>query len=162
MILYYPCVICTSLLNIDAIIILLFYYINAWTQMVHNTLRTSFRLVFSKYNLKSRGIDLEQPSYNNRFFIIRLPIKLVTYGTNYLLISKRSSKFSDFSRHLKGFWLQQNRAHLSLQLLYIACSLIVYLFFNCTSSIFSIYNKIILIFFETFIVLFLIYIFIYI
>ena len=92
-----------SLLNIDAITVLMFYYTNALNSNGPQYIKNFFQTRHTKYNLRSRGINLEQPGYNNRFFhnsftyiVSRLWNKLPAH-------IKTSSKFSDFTRNLKAF-----------------------------------------------------------
>ena len=60
-----------------------------------------FQIRYSKYNLRGRGINLEQPGYNNNFYhnsfiVSRLWNKLPLH-------IKTSSTFGDFTRNLKAF-----------------------------------------------------------
>ena len=68
-------------------------------------IKNFFQIRYTKYNLRSRGINLEQPGYNNKFthnsftynnIVSRLWNKLPAH-------IKTSSKFSDFTRNLKAF-----------------------------------------------------------
>ena len=66
-------------------------------------IRNFFQTPYTKYNLRGRGINLEQSGYNNKFFhnsftyiVSRLWNKLPAH-------IKTSSKFSDFTRNLKAF-----------------------------------------------------------
>ena len=66
-------------------------------------IKTFFQTRYTKYNLRSRDINLEQSGYNNKFFhnsftyiVSRLWNKLPAHF-------KTSSKFSDFTRNLKAF-----------------------------------------------------------
>ena len=68
MILYYPWVIC-SLLNIDAryysSLVLLYKCMNSNDPQY---IKNFFQIRYTKYNLRGRGINLEQSGYNNKFF----------------------------------------------------------------------------------------------
>ena len=66
-------------------------------------IKNFFQIRYTKYNLRSRGINPEQSGYNNKFFhnsftyiVSRLWNKLPAH-------IETSSKFSDFTRNLKAF-----------------------------------------------------------
>ena len=66
-------------------------------------IKNFFQIRYSKYNLRGRGINLEQSGYNNKFFhnsftyiVSRLWNKLPAH-------IKTSSTFGDFTRNLKAF-----------------------------------------------------------
>ena len=70
-------------------------------------IKNFFQTRYTKYNLRSRGINLEQSGYNKKFFhnsftyiVSRLWNKLPAH-------IKTSSKFSDFTRNLKAFDLSK-------------------------------------------------------
>ena len=66
-------------------------------------IKNFFQTRYTKYNLRSRGIDLEQPSYNNKFFHNSFTYKVSHLWNKLPAYIKTSSKFSDFSRNLKAF-----------------------------------------------------------
>ena len=75
-------------------------YANVWTLTVRNISRSFFQTCYTKYNARSRGINLEQSGYNNKFnhnpftyIVSRLWNKLPVH-------IKTSSKFSDFTQLL--------------------------------------------------------------
>ena len=65
---------------------------------------SSLQTRYTKYNLRSTGINLEQSGYNNKFFHNSFTYIVNTRLWNKLPAHiKTSSKFSDFTRNLKAF-----------------------------------------------------------
>ena len=66
-------------------------------------IKNFFQTRHTKYNLRSRGINLEQPGYNNKFFHNSFTYKVSHLWNKLPAYIKTSSKFSDFSSYLKAF-----------------------------------------------------------
>ena len=62
-----------------------------------------FQTRYTKYNLRSRGINLEQSGCNNKFFHNSFTCIVSRLGNKLPAHIKISSKFSDFTRTLKAF-----------------------------------------------------------
>ena len=101
-ILYYPWVIC-SLLNKKryySSLVLLYKCMNSnGPQYIKNF----FQIRYSKYNLRGRGINLEQPGYNNKFFHNSFTYIVSRLWNKLPVHIKTSSTFGDFTRNLKVF-----------------------------------------------------------
>ena len=62
-----------------------------------------FQIRYSKYNLRGRGINLEQPDYNNKFFHNSFTYIVSRLWNKLSVHIKTSSTFGDFTRNLKAF-----------------------------------------------------------
>ena len=62
-----------------------------------------FQTWYTKYNLRSRGINLEQSGYNNKFFHNSFTYRVSRLWNKLPAHIKTSSKFRDFTRNLKAF-----------------------------------------------------------
>ena len=65
-------------------------------------IKNFFQTRYTKYNLRSRGINLEQSGYN-KFFHNSCTYKVSRLWKKLPAHIKTSSKFSDFTRNLKAF-----------------------------------------------------------
>ena len=66
-------------------------------------IRNFFQTCYTKYNLRRRGINLEQSGYNNKFFHNSFTYIVCRLWNKLPALIKASSKFSDFTRNLKAF-----------------------------------------------------------
>ena len=73
-----------------------------------------FQTRYTKYNLRSRGINLEQSGYNIKFFHNSFTYTVSRLWNKLPALIKTSSKFSGFTRNLKAFDFSKIRAQLSL------------------------------------------------
>ena len=66
-------------------------------------IKNFFQIRYSKYNLRGRGINLEQPGYNNKFFHNSFTYIVSRLWNKLPVHIKTSSTFGDFNRNLKAF-----------------------------------------------------------
>ena len=66
-------------------------------------IRNFFQTRYTKYNLRGRGINLEQSGYNNKFFYNSFTYIVSRLWNKLPAHIKTSSKFSDFTRNLRAF-----------------------------------------------------------
>ena len=66
-------------------------------------MKNFFQIRYSKYNLRGRGINLEQPGYNNNFFHNSFTYIVSRLWNKLPVHIKTSSTFGDFTRNLKAF-----------------------------------------------------------
>ena len=66
-------------------------------------IKNFFRIRYTKYNLRSRGINPEQSGYNDKFFHNSFTYIVSRLWNTLSAHIKASSKFSDFTRNLKAF-----------------------------------------------------------
>ena len=66
-------------------------------------IKNFFRIRYTKYNLRSRGINPEQSGYNDKFFHNSFTYIVSRLWNTLSAHIKTSSKYSDFTRNLKAF-----------------------------------------------------------
>ena len=66
-------------------------------------IKNFFQIRYTKYNLRTMAINLEQSGYNNKFFHNSFTYIVSRLWNNLPAHIKTSSKFSDFTRNLKAF-----------------------------------------------------------
>ena len=70
-------------------------------------IKNFFQTRDTKYNLRSRGINLEQSGYNNKFFHNSFTYIVSCLWNKLPAHINTPSKFSDFTRNLKAFYFNR-------------------------------------------------------